>query len=420
MKENLLQYIWNFKLFERFDFCDTKINEIEILDFGRWNKDSGPDFLNCKVKINNLILAGHIELHVKASDWIFHSHRGNREFGNIILHAVYIDDVAIEELDINNISTLVLKNYISPDLLRRYDVFEESRGFIPCEKMLDKNKIPFGFHEENLLKKLNEKASAVDLALARNHNNYEEVLFQNFAYTFGLKINAEIFRLLAENIDYSVLNKIRQNAVQTEALLFGLCGWLEESQDGQMKIWQREFNFLKAKYSLTNFRITPKFSKLRPPNFPTIRLSQLASLYSLHQNLFSKVTAAKNTEELYKIFEKVKASYYWDNHFVFGKTTEKNYSKTLTKDFVHLIIINTALPLKYAYHRYYDENTADEISEFYRRIPPEKNTIITEFQKIGIKPKDALESQSLVYHFKNFCSEKKCLNCTVGFQLLKK
>ncbi|MBF8457465.1 DUF2851 family protein [Kaistella sp. G5-32] len=419
MNEKLLQYLWNFKIFNSFDFKDVLGNDLEIIDFGKWNFDSGPDFLFGKIKTNNLVLAGNIELHVKSSDYIFHQHSGNPEFENLILHAVFIHDVEIEELNNKGIPTLELKDYIDESLLWKYESLLNENQFIPCSNLFDSKKIPFYFWEETLLKKLDEKSLEIEQALVLNKNNYEAVLFQNLAYAFGLKVNSQIFHQIAESLDFSVVNKIRQNQTQLEALFFGMSNWLENTQEAQTKIWKREFDFLKVKYNINEVRFNPKFSKLRPPNFPTVRLSQLASLYHLNQNLFSKLISAKKIGEIYKIFENVKASEYWNNRFNFGKISPIEGEKFLTKEFVDLILINAILPLKYTYHKNSEENIADEILSFYRNISPEKNIIIDGWKGLNVKVENALESQSLLYHHKNFCQKKKCLDCGIGFQLLR-
>ena len=419
MNEKLLQYLWNFKIFNSFDFKDMEGNELEILDFGKWNFDSGPDFLFGKIKFKNLILAGNIELHVKSSDYIFHQHSGNPEFENLILHVVFNHDMEIEELNKKNIPTLELKNYIDQNLLWKYESLLNENQFIPCANLFEPSKIPFQFAEETLFKKLDEKSLEIEESLRINKNNYEAVLFQNLAYAFGLKVNSLIFRQIAECLDFTIVNKIRQNQTQLEALCFGICNWLENAKDEQTKIWKREFDFLKMKYQIDDLRFQPKFSKLRPPNFPTIRLSQLASLYHLNQNLFSKLIATKHIHEIYTIFSSVKASEYWNERFNFGKTSSIKGEKLLTKDFVELILINAILPLKYAYHKNFDEDAADEILEFYRKITPEKNSIITSWNQLQVKTESALQSQAFLYHHKNFCLKKDCLNCGIGFQLLK-
>ena len=419
MNEKLLQYLWNFKIFKNFDFKDVQGNEVEILDFGKWNFDSGPDFLFGKIKTNDFVLAGNIELHVKSSDYIFHQHSGNPEFENLILHAVFIHDVEIEELNEKGIPTLELKNYLDEKLLWKYESLLKENQFIPCAELFDATKIPFQFCEETLLKKLDEKSIEIETALLLNKNNYEAILFQNLAYAFGLKVNAMIFRQIAESLDFTVVNKIRQNQTQLEALFFGRSGWLENPQDEQTQIWKREFDFLRLKYQINDLRYFPKFSKLRPPNFPTLRLSQLASLYHLNQNLFSKLILAKKIEEIYEIFEKVKASDYWKTRFNFGKISPVENEKYLTKDFIDLLLINAVLPLKYAYHKNSEENITDEIIDFYKSVAPEKNTIIEGWNSLNMKPESALESQALLFHYKNFCEKKNCLNCSIGFQLLR-
>lgn len=419
MNEKLLQHIWNYKIFTGFNFKDTNGNPVEILDFGKWNTDSGPDFLMAKIRIRNIILIGNIELHVRSSDWIFHNHSKDPAFQNIILHVVFQNDADIKEFKERSIPTLELKDHIDKNIFPKYEKLLKESQFIPCEKIFNDTKIPVNFHEENLLKKLEEKSLEIENDLKRHKNNYETVLFHHLAYSFGLKVNATIFKQIAESMDFSIINKIRQNKNQLEALLFGIAGWLGDPKDEQMRIWKREFDFLKAKYSLPDINIHPKFLRLRPPNFPTIRLSQLADLYFRHQNLFSKIISAQNILALNEIFNEIKASAYWNNHFSFGKISNVYHPKILTNDFTDLIILNTVLPLKYTYHKHQNENISGEIFTFYTEIQAEKNSIIQQWRKLGLKIKNSLQSQSMIYHFKTCCETKNCLNCSIGFKILK-
>lgn len=419
MTEKLLQYLWNFKVFHTFDFKDVEGNAVEIIEFGKWNTNAGPDFLDAKVKVGNILLAGHIELHVKSSDWIFHNHSQDPNYQNIILHVVFHHDTEIDELTDNHIPTLELKDYIDENILRRYEKLATGNQFIPCEPIFNPSKIPFNFHQDNILKKLEEKSMEIERSLQQFKNNFEAVLFHSFAYSFGLKVNAFIFKQIAESIDFSIINKIRQNRMQLEALLFGISGWLDHPEDEEMRLWKREFDFIKAKFSISDIQFRPKFLRLRPPNFPTIRLSQLANLYHRHQNLFSKIIHIQDADELCELFKDVKASEYWDSHFNFGKTSSIPQPKTLTKDFTDLIILNTVLPLKYTYHRYHHEETAEEIIGFYQKLSAEKNSVMAEWKRLGVPIKTALESQSLIFHYNHSCEEKNCLNCTIGLKLLK-
>lgn len=419
MTEKLLQYLWNYKVFKHLDFKDLEGNSVEIVDFGKWNTDSGPDFLSAKVKINNIIFAGNIELHIKSSDWIFHNHSQDPNYENVILHVVFQNDIEIDELKNKNIPTLELRTHIDESILWKYEKLITKSQFIACENIFNSNKIPIHFHEENVLKKLEEKSLEFEKSLEQFKNNFEAVLFHSLAYSFGLKVNAFIFKQIAESIDFTTILKIRQNETQLEALFFGISGWLENPEDNQLKMWKREFDFLKAKFNITDIVIRPKFLRLRPPNFPTIRLSQLANLYHLHQNLFSKIIHVKSSEELFEIFREVKASEYWDNHFNFGKISTVNQSKVVSKDFIEILILNTILPLKYTYYKYHNEEINDEILTLYKSISTEKNSIIDDWKKLGLKFKTALESQSLIYHYKNSCEEKNCLHCGIGFKILK-
>jgi len=417
MTEKLLQYLWNYKVFKHFNFKDIEGNSVEIIHFGKWNTNAGPDFSDAKIKINGLLLAGNIELHIRSSDWIFHNHSQDPNYQNIILHVVYQHDTDLHDLTGKNIPTLELKDYLDENIIQKYEKLVHQEEFIACETLFETEKIPVNFHEENIFKKLDEKSMELEQSLIRYKNNFEAVLFHSFAYSFGLKVNAHIFRQIAESVDYSIINKIRQNPLQLEALLFGISGWLEDPKDETMKIWKREFEFIKAKFSISDLIFRPKFLRLRPPNFPTIRLSQLADLYK-HQNLFSKIMEAEKADQLYHIFRSIKASEYWDSHFNFGNIS-KVQPKILSKDFIDLLILNTVLPLKYAYQRYHHEEIADEIIELYKSIAAEKNTIITGWKKLGLEITNALESQSLIYHHKTNCETKNCLACGIGFKLLK-
>ncbi|MCJ7934558.1 MAG: DUF2851 family protein [Chryseobacterium sp.] len=418
MTEKLLQYLWNYKIFKHFDFKDIEGNSVEIIHFGKWNKDAGPDFLEAKIKISGLVLAGNIELHVRSSDWIFHNHSQDPNYQNVILHVIFQHDIEVSDLTGKNVPTLELKDYIDENILWKYERLLNGSEFIACEKIFNQSKIPVHFHEGNILKKLAEKSQELEQSLAQYKNNFEAVLFHSLAYSFGLKVNAHIFRQIAESIDFSIINKIRQNPLQLEALFFGISGWLGHPEDRQMEIWKREFEFVSIKFNISGLQFHPKFLRLRPPNFPTIRLSQLADLYSRQQHLFSKIIEAKNADQLYELFNAVKASEYWDFHFNFG-TLSKFNPKILSKNFIDLLILNTVLPLKYTYHTYHNEETADEIIAFYSSIAAEENSVVTGWKNLGVPIQNAMESQSLIYHYKTSCEEKNCLTCSIGFKLLK-
>lgn len=419
MTEQLLQYLWNFKIFNNRDFKDTQGFSVEILDFGKWNHNSGPDFLFATIKSRGFIFSGHIELHLQSSDWDLHQHSKDTAYHNVILHVVYHHNKNIDFLEEKNIPTLELKHHIDADILQKYDLLSTQNQFIPCEKLITQKHIPIDFHQENIIKKLEEKSIIIQEQFLRNKSDLEATLFSIIAYGFGLKINAQIFQAIAENIDFSIIRKISKNPSQLETLLLGKAGYLKDPQDEQSLIWNREYDFIIKKYSLNTLIFQPQFLRLRPANFPTIRLSQLSQLYSQNQNLFSKIIESKTYSELKQIFENITASDYWDCHYQIGKISAKRSKKKLSKDFIDLLILNVILPFKYFYFKYKNENIIDEILSIYEEIAPEKNNIVQEWKNLKINIMHSLESQSLLYHYKNQCLEKKCLNCNIGLRILK-
>lgn len=243
-------------------------------------------------------------------------------------------------------------------------------------------------------------------------------MFQKLAYSFGLKVNAEIYQNIAENIDFKVIQKISQNQFQLESLLFGK-GNLLEKETGNNKKWITEFNFIKTKFKISDEVFPVKFSRLMPPSFPTIRLSQLANLYHLQPNLFSKILNAKNIQDLKSFFKDVKTSEFWENHYTFEKISEEKTEKFLSDNFVEILLINAVFPVVYTYFKHLNSEKTEHILDFYKNLKPEKNSIISQWKKLGLKLNSALETQAFLFQHKHFCSEKNCLNCSIGFQLLK-
>ena len=418
MNENLLQYLWKYKIFSKLDFKDTDGNPIEILDFGILNTNSGPDFSLAKIKTKNIVLAGNIEIHVKSSDWYFHNHDLQKVYQSVFLHVVYFNDMDIAELKEAGIPTLELKDYINEKILAKYQTLENQYQFIPCESIFDASKVPFLFSEETLLKKLDEKSIEIEQLLTQSKNNYEAVLFQKLAYSFGLKVNAEIYQNIAENIDFKIVQKISQNQFQLESFLFGKGNLLEKETETNQK-WKREFDFLKNKFKISEQTFPVKFLRLMPPSFPTIRFSQLAMLYHLQPNLFSKILKAKNIQELKSLFENVKTSDFWENHYTFEKASEEKIEKKLSDDFIEILLINAVLPIIYTYFKNINPEKTDQVLEFYKNLSPEKNSIISSWKKLNVKFSSALETQAFLYHHKHLCAYKNCLNCSIGLKILK-
>lgn len=408
MNEKTLHNIWKNKQFKKVDFIDTEENKIEVIDFGKYNPDAGPDFLNAKIKINNITLFGNIEIHVRSSDWILHKHNDSNDYKTVILHVVYENDKVIPELKKAGISTLELKNYIE---IPKTNYIKENFTFIPCEQNFRKEKIDSDFKEKLLLEKLEQKSIEIEKALQQSKNDYEAVLFQRIAYSFGLKTNADIFLEIAKHIDFSVIKKVSQNQFQLESLLLGKADLLKNETEAEA--WQKEYNYLKTKFSLSEVCFNSKLLRLRPANFPTIRLSQLASLYNIHPKLFSKVLESDSVENLYSLFEEIETSEYWKTHYVFDKETKTKSRKKLSKNFIDLLIINSILPIIFSYYKNSDPQKIEFVLGLYQKIKPEENSIIDDWKKLNVPFDNALDSQAFLFLKKEYCENKKCKKCSL-------
>ena len=402
MKEKFLQTLWENKVFNPLLFKDTDGNPIEILDFGKLNNNAGPDFHSVKIKTQGITFFGNAEFHVKSSDWLLHKHSEQKDYQSIILHIVFEHDQEISELKERNIPTLELKNYIDNSDFQYYN-FNKENNFIPCEDIFSIKKIPNYFSEEIVLQKLEEKDKEIRQELLATKNDYEAVLFQRIAYSFGLKVNSETFLQIAQSIDFKIIKKVSQNPFQLESLLFGKADLLNNSEKDSQK-WLKEFEFLRTKFGINDIVFPAKFMRMMPVSFPTIRLSQLAQLYSRHQNLFSKIINTRKVDELKAIFKDIKASAYWDSHYFFGKKAEEKQRK-LSADFTEIILLNAVFPIMYSYHRDNPE-MVETILSFYKEMKPEKNSIIKQWKNTGAEINSALDSQAFLYLYKKLSPRK--------------
>ena len=237
------------------------------------------------------------------------------------------------------------------------------------------------------------------------------------AKNFGLKINAIAFELLANNIPFSMFRREFSNQLSMEALLFGQSNLLNNaSEDLYSKYLQREYMYLKQKYNLQDSFVKLHFFRLRPSNFPTVRLSQFSMLYFQHKSLFSKIISSKTISELYTLF-KVSTAVYWQNHYVLGKESVFK-EKFLSNSFIDLLILNTIIPLKYAYAKSIGVDNIEELLDLYKAIKPEVNSITTKFKKLKLKMNSSLDTQSLIELKNQYCNKNNCLQCEIGNKLL--
>lgn len=425
MEEKFLHFIWKFQLLQNYPLTTIDGEIVEVLNQGDWNQnESGPDFSCAKIKIGNKIWVGNVELHIYSSDWNRHQHSRDKAYSSIILHVVLNHDSEIEMLNEQQIPTLELKKFISPEIIESYKtLLKIETSFIPCEKnirLIQKEKLNLWL-ERIVLGRIERKSKEVESAFLYTGKNWEALLFRRLAYAFGLKINAEAFEVWANSFEYSVLQKVQKKPELVYALFFGQAGFLEfSSSDDYIIKLQKDYAFLKNKYKLTPLNSAVfKFFRLYPASFPTVRMMQLATLYTVYPNLFMFLMGSKSADKIYPVFKELHYPKFWKNHYTFEKESSKKAQKQITDDLINRIIINVIIPMKYIYGKMLGIDIITELLELLYFLPPEKNTVLEKFKKIGIKPENALESQALLEMKKHFCDEKKCLNCAIGLQVLK-
>jgi len=421
MKEDFLYYLWRTKRFDLNELKTTSGDEITIQNGGELNHDAGPDFLNARIKIGDTLWAGNVEMHLKSSDWISHKHHQDPAYDNVILHVVLEEDQTIVRNCGEQISCLELRKRVPPKISKIYNKLLQNGHWIPCQHLIHKvPEITRNLWLDRLLvERLEIKISEMEKSLALNQNNWEETFYQFLARNFGMKINAEPFEQLAKSIPLITLSRHKSNLLKLEALLFGQAGLLERDfNDNYPKKLQKEYQFLKQKYQLQAINgVSWKLLRLRPANFPTIRIAQFATLIHQSVHLFSKILVAKNAKEIENMFD-VKISNYWQTHYVFDKPSIKR-NKSFGKTAVHLLIINTIAPFLFLYGKKKgDERYKEKALQLLEELKPEKNNIMDKWKSLGFEATSAYQSQALLHLKNNYCKAKKCMSCAIGNAVL--
>jgi hypothetical protein len=421
MTERLLQFIWQFQYFNKNELKTERGENLSILNPGQFNTNQGPDFINGKVIIAGTTWAGNIELHVRSSDWLKHSHTEDKNYSNIILHVVWLQDMDIQDGRNVNLPTLSLQNLVPKILLQRYESLMSSQNFVPCQSYLPMlSEIGWvAWKERMTVERLQRKATFVTTLLDEANNHWEEVFWWMLARNFGIKVNADIFEGIAKSISVNILAKHKNQIHQLEALLLGQANLLEgDFSEDYPKLLQREYNFLQKKFQLKRESPQPFFLRMRPANFPTIRLAQLAMLIHTSIHLFSKVKETTEVDEVKRLLN-VTANDYWHYHYRFEEAGDY-HPKQLGKQMVENIIINTVVPVLFTYGLYHnDEKLRDKCLQWLTQLSPEKNTITNKWVNFNVSNTNGLESQGLIELKNNYCNERRCLKCAVGNAILK-
>jgi len=422
--EDFLHYIWKFRLFDRANLTTTDAEPLEIYSAGMHNSDSGPDFHNARIRVGDTTWAGNVEVHLSSSDWKKHGHTTDNAYENVILHVVYRDDMPLVLPNGRKVPTLELQNRIADELYGRYHkLMFGSQTVIPCEAsigLVDSLTL-HNWLTRVLVERMEKKSAAVISALNLNRGDWEETFYQFLAANFGFKTNALPFELLAKSLPQNILAKHKNNSWQIEALIFGQAGFLHgEFADEYPQKLKTEYEFLQKKYKLVPIENHLwKFMRLRPANFPTIRIAQFAALVERSNHLFSKLLEVKDVKALQGLFSGTKVNSYWEDHYRFDAASAPS-SKNLGPESVNILLLNTLALFLFSYGKH------NQIQHYINRslalleiLPHEHNKIVADFANLGVKIKTAFESQALLELKNNYCNYKKCLQCGVGNKILK-
>ncbi|MBS0011098.1 MAG: DUF2851 family protein [Bacteroidales bacterium] len=424
MKEEFLHFIWKNRLFGPGKAETVSGKRLEIIEAGTYNRDSGPDFFNARIRIGNTEWAGNIEIHDSASDWCRHKHHLDHGYDNIILHVVVDYDCSIKTASGNEPESFVMT--WDRQVEEKYNDYLNKPELIACSR--DLNALPrFTIRHwisRMAIERLDKRIIEFEGRLRETNNDWDETAYRLLSRYFGLKVNSDPFYLLASCTPLRIIRKHADNRMQVEALLYGQAGMLEtgvfenEIYDEYYSALRNEYRILRQKYSLRP--IDPwmwKYHRLRPANFPTIRISQLAGLLCSGKSLFGMLKESKNPVELAGIFRS-EASAYWDRHYVFG-TYKKGRPKRTGDTLINLLLINTIIPLLFLYGKETGNNEyCTRATDLLDSIEPEDNRITREWSRAGVAASSALESQGLLHLREIYCKNRLCLDCQYGSKLI--
>ncbi len=418
VKEEFLHYLWKYRLFTS-PLKTTSGEEIVVLSPGIHNHNAGPDFSDARLRIDGNLWAGNVEIHINSSDWLKHGHHQDPVYDSVILHVVLNNDLKDTG---SNMPVTEIRDCIDYHVYDTYSSFMASRNWVPCVNQIgsvDKDEIGLWL-ERMLIERLERKSEYIQGFLEITENDWEGVFYMMLARSFGFNLNSLPFEMLARSLPYKVLSKHRDNPMQIEALIFGQAGLLDQqlSEPWPLQLFA-EYCFLRKKYGLVP--ISPnlwRFMRLRPDNFPTIRLAQFASLICSQENILSKVLECPDVTKLTGLFE-ASASEFWDSHYHFNKQSTTGRKK-LGFTSAELLVINAVLPFMFVYGRAIaDDNLCNRALGFYLQVPGESNNIIRKWKTAGMPTTSAFNTQALMGLKSDYCDKFRCLDCRIGNLLLK-
>lgn len=423
MSEAFLHYIWRHQYFDKTELTSIDSQKVNIIQPGIYNTDAGPDFKEAAVFIDEIEWRGHVEIHLKSSDWNAHKHQFDKAYNNTVLHVVWEDDGQITREDGSKIPTLEIGDRVDERLRDRYSRLINNPGDkIPCQTQLTSidSLAKISMLDKALMVRLERKSAAVRAIYLNNQHNWEETAYQLLAMNFGFKINADPFFVLAKSLPFKILKKHGNSQFQIEALLFGQAGFLDQQLDDEYyNQLHKEYQFLKSKYQLESklWEHQWRLLRLRPANFPTLRVAQFAAFIYQAQSIFSIFIESEPKQIIEKL--RTEVSDYWQKHYQFGKEITK-LLQGIGLNSAENICINTVAPLLVAYGKTQDDTSYIEKSEaLLQNLRAEKNKIIDKMKEVGFEVKSAFDSQAVIELHNNYCIKSRCLQCTIGAKLVR-
>ncbi len=422
MEEQFLHYIWRYQYFER-PLIGSKGESITVINPGLHNTDAGPDFKDALIEINNLRWAGHVEIHKSASEWHSHGHHKDEAYENVVLHVVWDDNKEVLRQDGTPITSVSLKNKIDPNHYKQYQSLLKSESDIPCSNSLNRVDLltKVSLLDGVVMERLIVKSSLVNQMLQQSNGDWDEVTYRLIARNFGFNTNSEAFLALAKSVPFRTASKLSKSLVQLESVFYGQAGFLEKDHQGDyFSELKREYLFYRHKYDLGDQLPSHlwKFLRLRPANFPTIRIAQFCQLIFEVKHLFSWFTSSRSYNDIVSSLG-VSQSKFWRTHYDFDKVAERKIGG-LGKSSIENIIVNTVVPILVAYGKHLDQQEYIERAlSFLREVPPEKNRITRKWEQYNWQSKSALDSQGLIELYNSYCSKNKCLVCSIGNKIIQ-